>query len=124
MIGQRDHVAGGGPDARLERLVLLPPGGGVNEKSQQPAKRMGAFARLRGDLAFPPDCSQENIEAALSRGAAALDLEDRMGQSFDLRLDALDEIRKPVDDGLKQPDQNGAPALQVGLRPVAARHID
>src|SRR3990170_2395900 len=47
-----------------------------------------------------------------------------MGQPFDLRLDALDEIREPVDDRFQEADQDRGPGLELRLRSVASRDID
>src|SRR3989337_647705 len=124
VIGQRDDVARGGTDAGLERLDFLPLIGGMNEKGEKPPERVGAFAGLRGDLALAPDRSQQHVEAALPRRDPTFDLEDRMGQPLDLRLYALDEIRKPVDDRFQEANQDSCPALELRLRSVASRDID
>src|SRR5262245_39482653 len=47
-----------------------------------------------------------------------------MGQALDLGLEALDEIGEPVDDRLKQSDQDGRAALEIGLGAIASRDID
>ncbi len=45
-------------------------------------------------------------------------------RTFDLGLNALDEVGEPVDDRFQQADQDVAAAGEVGLGPIAARRID
>src|SRR6476646_10617379 len=85
---------------------------------------MSTFPCLRGDLTLAPDCAQQHVEALLPRCRTAFDLEDRMRQSLDLGLQALDKIGQPVDDRFQQTSQDNRAALEIGLGTIAPRDVN
>ena len=126
VVGQRLHVAVGGLDAGLERLVVAALAHDVAEIGEQPVEGEQPFARPGGQLALAPDRPDADVEAQRAGALAALDAEDGLRQLVDLALDALHAVGLAVDDRLEQADQHGRAAHAGGVLLLRAieEHLD